>query len=483
MSDGTAWPQLREFVARRAAMSPAGREALMTSLGTAKDAAAFTQRAGQLLLALEQLPPVQRPADWETARATGERWQRETPAVLDALRRLGARFGDADFFPHWRVLARDRKAAAPDRIRALELLLAGADPELGVLAREVINDEPLRPVVVKALRTAPGPETAQALVTRLASFSPDLRNEAINLLATRQEMALVLLQAVDEKRLAPSLISPVLLDQFERFNDPAIRAIIERHWLRGGAGVDLKQLGGAIETWTGKLNPRTLERADAAKGRQVFQTTCGICHQLFGEGVALGPDLTGSNRANLGYLLENVLAPSAVVGRDYLLNVVTQKDGSVVSGIIRAENPEFVTLAMPGGATTDVRKANIAKREELPTSLMPAGLFDALPINQVADLVKYLASPAQVALPGGTAPAPSPVTTTGGPRIEAESLRPNHAKITGGELRTQGMAGFKNDTWSGGARSFWVSVQLGHTLILTLPDIAPGTRTSPWSPR
>ncbi|MFZ4766547.1 MAG: hypothetical protein ACOYMN_16465, partial [Roseimicrobium sp.] len=28
---------------------------------------------------------------------------------------------------------------------------------------------------------------------------------------------------------------------------------------------------------------------------------------------------------------------------------------------------------------------------------------------------------------------------------------------------------------SGGAQLFWVSVQLGHTLTLTLPDLAPGT--------
>jgi hypothetical protein len=68
------------------------------------------------------------------------------------------------------------------------------------------------------------------------------------------------------------------------------------------------------------------------------------------------------------------------------------------------------------------------------------------------------------------------VITSGGNRIEAESLRPKHAKISGGELRTQDMAGFKNDTWSGGAQLFWVSVQLGHTLTLTVPDIAPGTQ-------
>jgi putative heme-binding domain-containing protein len=440
-----------------------------------------------LLLALEQLPPVTRPADWAKARAAGEKLAASDTAVLNTVRKLGARFADADFFTHWRSIARDTKANAAARIQAIELLQAGADPELGVLARSLLDDQSLLPAVVKALRTAPGADTAQALVFHLAAFPLEQRNEAINILATRPEMALVLLQAVDAKKLAPSLISPVMLDQFARFKNAEITAIIDRHWTRGGGGVDLKQLAAAIETWKGKLNDRIMSQADASRGRQVFQMTCGTCHQLFGEGIALGPDLTGSNRANLAYVLENVLAPSAVVGRDYLLNVITLKDASVVSGMVRADTPEFLTLAMPGGTTTDVKKANIAKREEMPVSLMPPGLFDALPLTQVADLVKYLASSAQVPLPNGqavsiTSPATTAVTQPASlapsanvARIEAESLRPKHTKITGGELRTQDMAGFKNDVWSGGAQLFWVSVQLGHTLTLTVPDLAPGT--------
>ena len=481
------WPKLREFIARRAAMLPAGREALMTSLAEAKDSESFTQRAMPLLAALEQLPPVARPAGWEKARATGEKL-----AVLDAVRKLGARFGDADFFAHWRSLARDAKANDATRIQAIELLQAGADPKLGALARSLLDVKPLLPALVKALRTAPSTETAQALVARLADFPLELRNAAINLLATRPEMALVLLQAVDAKKLAPSLISPVMLDQFARFENKDISVIIERHWTRGsGAGVDLKQLASPIVSWQSKLNERVIALADASRGREVYQRTCGICHPIFGEGTALGPDLTGSNRANLAYVLENVLAPSAVVGRDYLLNIITLKDGSVVSGIVRRDTPEFLTLAMPGGSSTDVKKANIAKRDEMPTSLMPPGLFDALPLTQVADLVKYLASPAQVAVArasslsgaagfqpasgGQDARETSQAVNLSYKRIEAEDLRFKHAKITGGELRRQDMAGFKNDKWSAGNQLFWVSVKMGDTLTLTVPDAPTGT--------
>ncbi len=476
LSDNTAWPTLRDFIARRAALFPAGREALMASLATAPDAAAFRQRATQLLLALESLPPVSAPAGWKAARTKGEALAASDPQVLDVLRPLGARFGDADFFAHWRAVARDAKASTTNRLQAINLLQAGADPELGTLARGLLDETALLPAVIQALRTSPTPETATALVSRIDRFPLEQRNEAINLLAMRPETALVLLQALDSKKLAPSLISPVMLDQFVRFDRPEITAIIERHWTRSSAAVDLKQLAAAIETWKGKLNDRVLAQADASRGRQVFQTTCGICHQLFGEGVALGPDLTGSNRANLAYVLENVLVPSAVVGRDYLLNVVTLQNGSVISGMIRQETPEFLTLALPGGTTTQVKKAEVKSREEMPMSLMPPGLFDALPLNQVADLVKYLASPAQVPLPGSSVEVKPPAPAATGIQIEAEGLRPNHAKVTGGDLRRQEMSGFKNGVWSGGSQLFWVSVQLGHTLTLTLENLPAGTQ-------
>src|SRR5690606_10435210 len=48
-----------------------------------------------------------------------------------------------------------------------------------------------------------------------------------------------------------------------------------------------------------------------SEGRAIFAQTCATCHVLYGEGKAVGPDLTGSNRKHLDYLLENIIDPSA----------------------------------------------------------------------------------------------------------------------------------------------------------------------------
>jgi putative heme-binding domain-containing protein len=390
---------------------------------------------------------------------------------------MGARFGDPEFFPHWRTVARNGKAGPEQRIEAIELLTVGRDPELGTLARELLSVAPLRPAAIAALRRHPGSETAKAILAVLPGLPLKQRNEAINLLATRPEMALALLEAVDRKALASSLISPVMLDQFERFENEKITALIDKNWIRGGGGVDLARLTPAIAEWKTKLNPKVMAKADASRGRQTYTTTCGTCHQLFGEGIALGPDLTGSNRADLAYVLENVLAPSAVVGKEYLLNIFTMKDGSTISGMVKAETPEFVTVSMPGGTATDVKTSEIKERQQMDQSLMPAGLFETMTIEQVADLVKYLASSSQVPLPGEKKPVSQtsevPPPAKGVVRIEAELLVEKFAPKSG-QLRPQGMSNF-GPGWSGNRQLWWTGAQPGDILTLKLEGLEPGT--------
>ncbi len=65
------------------------------------------------------------------------------------------------------------------------------------------------------------------------------------------------------------------------------------------------------------------KKTDLIKGKQLFLKTCGPCHKMFGEGGNIGPDITGSNRSNIDYLLFNILTPSAEIQDDYKMVVVT----------------------------------------------------------------------------------------------------------------------------------------------------------------
>ncbi|MEM9479372.1 MAG: c-type cytochrome, partial [Verrucomicrobiota bacterium] len=479
LADRTPWQLLKDFVSRRAATSSQGREAILLSLSQTQKPDEFVKRAGALLGALKKLPAVDPPEKWPAAKSQGAKFSKKNERVAQVLSRLGARFGDEEFFPEWRAVALNQKAKLGGRREAMDLLIAGRDPELAEVARTLLDHPGMKLAAIRAMRTAPSVNSAEVLVAKLDQLDLNLRNEAINLLASRPEMALVLLQAVDDDRLEPSLISPVMLDQFDLFENEKIDALIAANWTRGGAGVDLDQLHAAMEEWKEKLDPMTIARADASRGRQAYMMTCGTCHQLFGEGIAMGPDLTGSNRADLGYVLENVLAPNAVVGKDYQLNVFTMKDGATVSGMVQSQTPEFYKVSMPGGVLVDVKKADVANRLEMSQSLMPAGLFDALPLSQVADLVKYLASPQQVPLPGEAPPAAK--NQDAAPRkidpharfYEAESLVAKYP-VDSGTLISQRMTSF-GDGWSGNRQLFWRDGQPGDIYTMKLDGLAPGT--------
>ena len=77
--------------------------------------------------------------------------------------------------------------------------------------------------------------------------------------------------------------------------------------------------------------------ATAARGKPLVAKHCLNCHQLFGEGEKIGPDLTAVDRKNLDVLLQNVIDPSAVIREGYQQYIVATVDGRVLSGLL-AEN-------------------------------------------------------------------------------------------------------------------------------------------------
>jgi putative heme-binding domain-containing protein len=122
------------------------------------------------------------------------------------------------------------------------------------------------------------------------------------------------------------------------------------------------------------------------------------CHSLYDTGGHVGPDLTGSNRTDLSYLLENVVDPNAVIPNDYRTTQVDTNDGRTILGVLKKEDDKSITLAT---ATEDVLipKAEIKSRALSKLSMMPEGILDAFPNEDIRDLIGYLRTTHQVPLP------------------------------------------------------------------------------------
>ena len=144
-----------------------------------------------------------------------------------------------------------------------------------------------------------------------------------------------------------------------------------------------------MERWKKFLTPEVLKQGDKTKGQALFTTLCSTCHILNGAGGRVGPELTGSARDNLDYLLQNILDPSAAVAREYQLVTLTMKDGRVLAGFLRSRTERIVVLQTLAEEVS-LPVTDIASTETFPQSLMPADQLQSLGENEVRDLISWL---------------------------------------------------------------------------------------------
>ena len=335
------------------------------------------------------------------------------------------------------------------RLRLLSVLLLGC-------AAPVAADESARR------------ELGAAVLERYASFSIAERQTALAGLVSRPDTARMVLEAIAAGRIPRSDLSGFAARSIAAHGDAALTKLLETSWGRI-AGDSPTTAAAAAEhaALKARLTPATLARADRSRGRLLFKSVCATCHTLFDDGGSIGPNLTGSNRADLDYLLENITNPSAVLGKDYELHTFVLADGRAVAGMIRRETPETFTVQTIAGEEL-VPRAAIRKHDASGLSMMPTGLLTALDPDQARDLVAYLASPSQVPLPGEGPPPPAVVPGA----IEGESLT---ILSRTGEVHPQDMRPWKDNSWSGGSQLWWTGAKPGDQLTLALPVASAGT--------
>src|SRR5262249_8322713 len=111
--------------------------------------------------------------------------------------------------------------------------------------------------------------------------------------------------------------------------------------------------------------------------------------------------LTGSNRADLDYLLSNLIDPSAEVAQDYRMSVVTTTNGRVITGIIVERLPNRLVMQTATERLLLPRE-DVDSVKDSALSIMPEGQLDAMTKEQVRDLIAYVGAKTQVPLPPGT---------------------------------------------------------------------------------
>jgi putative heme-binding domain-containing protein len=128
---------------------------------------------------------------------------------------------------------------------------------------------------------------------------------------------------------------------------------------------------------------------DAKKGAQTM-TRCLMCHQINGQGVEVGPGLTGWGASQpTEVIAEAIITPSKDLAHGYEGTTIMTKDGVQIDGLLLSDG-EFAMIKSMGGTTQIVHKSKIKSKQKMTTSLMMSGPTLGLTAQDIADVIAYL---------------------------------------------------------------------------------------------
>ncbi|MFO0951778.1 MAG: PVC-type heme-binding CxxCH protein [Isosphaeraceae bacterium] len=228
--------------------------------------------------------------------------------------------------------------------------------------------------------------TADLLVGVFPGKPETWRSHALSLLTARSAWAGRFLHAVEAGRIDPKSIPVEPLRAIASLGDPALDSLVRKHWGKLGPPTPEEKLAEVRRL----NNDLRAGPGNAERGRKVFLENCSTCHQLFGEGKAVGPDLTHANRGDRDYLLVSLVDPSAVVRNEYQSAVVATRDGRVATGLLGPSDPARLVLFDSKGDRNEIPRADVESVREIPESLMPGDLYRRLRPDDLRDLFRYL---------------------------------------------------------------------------------------------
>lgn len=462
-------PSVRRFLVRRAAADQTAIASVVDVLEQTSDTDVQSAILDEMLASFEGRVAIPMPDSWNNVYE--KLTTSDQQSLSDKADQLAILFGDERVFPGMRQLLQDASADSQRRRQALDVLIRGQDLASAdvLLSDSVLLNQHLQSAAVRGLATIGNEEAPRVLLKRYSGFPESVQKDVVSTLVSRPIWATALLNAIGSKDVSTSDLHAYHVRQIQTFKSESLNKLLVENWGKVSTSNADRQL--SINKWKSRLTPASLKQADLGNGRRIYARTCQTCHQLFGTGGSIGPEITGSNRSNLDYLLENILDPSALVGRNYQVTLVVLNSGQVVSGILKKETDSALTIQTLNDQMV-VAKSDIEERELLKTSMMPEKQLDSLSEAHVRDLFAYLQSPEQVAMSGPRATIDPKSGRVAG-ALEGESLKV--IEKSGGSVRDQDMAEFRDDRWSGNKHLWWTGGKPKDRLSVEIPAVKQGT--------
>ncbi len=254
--------------------------------------------------------------------------------------------------------------------------------------KEATSDD-LRLAFVGSVESTTPKGTADGFLELYPKWSAAVKKRAVQALLSKPEWAVALFKQLDAGAFPKADVSVEQAKAAVAFDHKELTPLVEKHFGKLSATAGEKQARiASLNTMLGREKP-----GDPAKGKAIFTKACGACHQLFGEGGKVGPDLTTADRKNRGSLLASIVDPSGYIRPEYVTQVVNTLDGRTLTGVMSAQTPQGFTLSTYANdkvETLTLAHKDVDKVTDSGVSLMPEKLLDTMSEPEIRDLFAYL---------------------------------------------------------------------------------------------
>jgi putative heme-binding domain-containing protein len=316
-------------------------------------------------------------------------WQQKRDDPIRVELALRAEVSEA--YPSLKAAAFRTGLAAEQQASLFSLLREFGKPDIVPSLVEIIagnQRDAAKIEAIEVLASYDDPVATSALTDVYPSASQDVRHWIRDVAFSRPSTAIAFLQAMNADKFKSDDIPVEQLHRLSVHKNAQIDYLVHARWGNIGPGTSEDKLA-TMRRFNNDLRAGT---GNLIAGKAIFEKTCAVCHQLFGQGNKIGPDLTNANRSDQAALLGNIVDPSTVIRREYMNYVVITTSGRVFTGVMAEQDAAAVTILDANNQRTKIRRSEIDDLREADMSLMPERLLDKLTPQELRDLFGYLQS-------------------------------------------------------------------------------------------